>query len=248
MVDLHESLRPAVTAAPPPVEEIAARARGRRRRRRASATGVGVLAIGLAAVATAGALRGPDATVTVADASPDGPSEATSPTTEDSPTWSEPRPEPDALAPSPTSGLAADSGQARDRDGSDLGDGSDRIDGSGDGDGSASSTDQLETPSSSMAPPPPRPTTSPGLAIDETITSRWEDGYCLQIEVVNDAAERSAWQVVLDLDGTIATTWNAAVADAGDGRFVFSGLADYNPTIGPGEATTFGACVDTVSG
>lgn len=88
--------------------------------------------------------------------------------------------------------------------------------------------------------------TTQGLATSISTTSAWEDGYCIQVDVDNDTADGSAWQVVLELGGTINTTWNAdAVASDRPGVFVFTGLADFNVDLAPGSMTSFGTCVDT---
>lgn len=92
---------------------------------------------------------------------------------------------------------------------------------------------------------PNHPMTTPGIRTSETITSQWDDGYCVQIEVINDSTDQDSWQVVLDLDGTIATLWNATVSETSPGTFAFSGLEGYNATILAGAVTSFGACVDT---
>ncbi len=99
-----------------------------------------------------------------------------------------------------------------------------------------------ETPDSIVAPNP-RPT--PGLKTTVTTTSRWDAGYCFQIDLLNDTTEAQAWSLPIEVVGTVATIWNAVVIENEAGTSVFAGEEGHNTTIGPGALTTFGACIDT---
>jgi cellulase/cellobiase CelA1 len=87
-------------------------------------------------------------------------------------------------------------------------------------------------------------TTTPGIRTTSTTTSAWEDGYCIRVRVDNDGSEAVAWQVVIELDGTIATLWNATAAPGDGASTIFTG-SDWNAVLDPGALTTFGLCVDT---
>ncbi len=93
----------------------------------------------------------------------------------------------------------------------------------------------------------PLPMTTPGIKTSETATSQWEDGYCIQVEVSNEAQGLDMWQVELDLNGVVATVWNATFVQLDGGTVLFTGLAGYNEDLGAGSTTSFGTCVDTDS-
>jgi cellulase/cellobiase CelA1 len=88
------------------------------------------------------------------------------------------------------------------------------------------------------------PASTSGLRTSTTRTSEWDDGYCFQMDVTNQAGDGDGWRVVLDLGGSIDTIWNATATAAGD-QTVFSGEAGYNTDLAPGASTSFGACVTT---
>lgn len=228
MVDLHESFRPANTTAPLPLDELAARVRRRKRRRRASAAGLAVVTVAVAALAVAQLPDSPSETVTVADGIVAEEVERSTGEVADQP--SDPPREPTT---------------------------------STDGDRSTDSLDRSSptappeaTPSTGSTNAPagsdaavvplgePHPLTTPGLRTSAEPTSEWHDGYCVQIEVVNDTGEDVAWQVGLDLGGTIDALWNASAEDVGSGTYLFSGDGDHNATVAAGAATSFGTCVD----
>ena len=232
MVDLHDVLRPTEVVTPLPVSEIAGRARRRRRRRLATVTATLTLTLGTAALAVGSSLPPPDGAVTVADG-------AATPDVVGS----------DAAVPDQTA-----------------------ADGDGGQPSSSVTVPPAETVTSSRTPIDDRPPTSssgsaptgpdatastttgaasgdplattPGLQTSTTITSEWEDGYCLAVEVINEATTPVVWRVVFDLDGSIASLWNATAVDVDGGSAAFTGLEGYNTSIAPGAATSFGACVD----
>lgn len=222
MVDLDQSLRPIATVAPPPVSEIVARVEKRKRRRQISMTGLVVATTCVAAVAI---IRLPDpssSTAAVADID-----ESTS-TTADV-VVAEATDPPDTT-PSTSSSTASVA------------------------DSSTPTQTPTQTQTPSTAPEPGRgtsvpgaagPVTSPGIRTDATTTSQWATGYCKQFEVINDGSDQTRWQVVLELNGTIAELWNAAAVDIGGGTYVISGAEGYNTIVEPGSITSFGTCVDT---
>ncbi|MGH1492269.1 MAG: cellulose binding domain-containing protein [Acidimicrobiales bacterium] len=235
MVDLHDSLRPSGAAPPLPVSEIAARGKRRKRRRIISTAGVAAATLSIAAIAISSLPRSSAETVTVADESSDETTDQTTalPTTiastinTDTTTTTATTTTPD------TTTTTADSA---DTDADSVGGGTDDTE-------STTSTESSTSLSDGGAED--HPLTTPGIRTSTTITSQWEDGYCMQIEVINETVDRDSWEVGLDLDGTIATLWNATVFEMSSGTFVFSGLEDYNVTIQAGAVTSFGACIDT---
>lgn len=227
MVDLHDSLRPTGAAPPLPVSEIASRGKRRKRRRAISTAGLAVVTMSIAAIAISSLPGSSAETVTVADESADEPTDRTTvvpATIADTTTTT--------AAIATTDAVTADSGLGP--VGAGVGGGSDGV-----GASTESSTSLTDGGAAN------HPMTTPGIRTSTTITSQWDDGYCMQIEVINDTVDQDSWQVGLDLDGTIATLWNATVGETGPGTFVFSGLEDYNVTILAGAVTSFGACVDT---
>lgn len=235
MVDLHDSLRPTGTVSPLPVSEIVTRAKRRKRRRQISATGLAVATMGIAGFAISVVPWTPTETATVADggeafltdppeASTDDSSirEDSAEDSVDQPTTSRP----------PTSAgdeTTPSSVEAEPETSSTV----------------PSDTQSEGTASEDTASAQSRPVTTPGIRTNSTTTSEWEDGYCVQIDVVNDGPDRRTWQVVLDPDGTVNTLWNATVVEASAGTFVFMGIGGYNDTIQPGASTSFGTCIDT---
>ncbi len=257
MVDLRESLRPAGSANPLPISEIAARAGRRRRRRLATVTAAALLATAGSAALIINTLPRSNAAI-VADAAEPTPS-----------TTDRPEPASGTEATPPTTGPAAT--EAAPDAGADNGPedaGPTEADPAGDNPADAEpeqATDTGPEPTDTESPGIDRadtepgdpetgsenaePLTTPGLRTETTTTSRWEDGYCVEIEVNNEGETTArTWQVVLDLDGRIATLWSAAVDDSVDGRFVFSGVDGYNAVLDAGALTTFGACLDVEAG
>lgn len=227
MVDLHDSLRPVETAPPPPLSEIAARAVKRQRRRFVTATGAVALTVAVGAFALIGPLNGSTDSATVANGAADESTNPSDPADDDrgAPTES------DNVSSTVQSSLTERS--------------------------STPSTTSTSTTSTSTGPPdeatslstgstiPTSQTeTGSGLRIEETRTSEWDDGYCVQIELTNDAGDVVDWEVSLDVGGTIDTIWNATAIVDGD-RTVFSGLDGQNTDLLSGQTTSFGACINT---
>ncbi len=250
MVDLHDSLRPTGTAPPLPVSEIATRGRRRKRRRLVSTTGLAVATIGVAAFAISSLPRSSAETVTVADVADDGQAESADTPADDG---ADRPPESTTVPPSadgdpsesPTTAATATSTDPTANDEPPAGDADETSGSMEDTDPTTASTTQADTASEEAESAEPHPMTTPGIRTSIITTSEWEDGYCIQVTVGSDTVNQNGWQVAFDLDGTIATTWNATVVEASSGTFVFSGLDGYNADIRSGSETSFGTCVDT---
>ena len=78
------------------------------------------------------------------------------------------------------------------------------------------------------------------LAVTVQEDSHWGAGYCATVKVQNGGDTAVAWEVTLDIGGTITDLWNAVSAPAGD-QVQFKGL-DYNAVLDPGETASFGFC------
>lgn len=111
-------------------------------------------------------------------------------------------------------------------------------------------TDPVTTPTGStdgpVRPPESEPAeaaTTAGLRTSSERTSEWFDGYCFQMEVVNEGGPLESWQVVLDLGGAVDTFWNITAESSGE-RTVFTGIPGYNARLDAGDTASFGACVD----
>jgi len=262
MVDLRESLQPAGSATPLPISEIAARAGRRRRRRLATITTAALLAMAGTATLIVNSVPRSN-TAVVADAAEPAPSTMDEPGPTDGADTSPATTGPaateadsdDAIPDETTPGTTAEEDTVS-ADTASTGPDRSTGDSASSTGADPSETDGLDSPDSNPADIDTgdlgtggEPSTTPGLRTETTTTSQWEDGYCVEIEVNNEGETAArAWQVVLDLDGTIATLWSASIDDSTDGRFVFSGVAGYNATLDAGALTTFGACLDLEAG
>lgn len=250
MVDLQESLRPSGTTPPRPVSQIAADAKRRKRRRTVATTGTVATVLAIGGFAAVAVLRSPAPVTTIADGAATEQSAVTAalPDSGDPPT-----PDlslQDSSNPEAT-GSAEDSGPgpAEDEppDDAGLSEETAPVESAGQSEGAApadSSGDEAGTATTGTTPATDDPVTTPGLGINTTITSEWEDGYCVQIEVENDTDDQQTWQVVIERDGTVASLWNASVSEV-RGSFVFAGEEGYNTTLEPRADTSFGTCIHT---
>ncbi len=104
-------------------------------------------------------------------------------------------------------------------------------------------------------PAPLQPTTSPEdhvdpdadpndgqLQVDFTEQSRWQSGYCAQVQVSNVSSNEITWTIELDIEGTIYNAWES-MRSADTGLVSFSG-ANHNATLGPGQRASFGFCAN----
>ena len=94
---------------------------------------------------------------------------------------------------------------------------------------------------------PPGPIVDPGdptptgdVAYVLTESSRWETGYCSQVDVTNPGGAAVEWRIELGVEGVINNLWNATSEMAG-ARLRFKGV-DWNRTLAPGATTNFGFC------
>lgn len=251
MVDLRQSLEPSGPVTPLPMEEIAARAARRRRRRAVSVTAtVVVVTAGLGTVALRALPQTRSDSAVVADAADPIPPTAggqTSPGLEPDQQLTTPP----ATAADPTSDEASGTGTGPEATGTTRAQG-DRADtGPTTTERTGSEPDDQVQPDAEpddVAAPADRPATTAGLEVATTTTSSWEDGYCIEVAVDNGGGRTDGWQVVLDLEGTIATLWSATAIETEDGYLVFSGVAGYNATLAADARTTFGACLDVPAG
>lgn len=83
-------------------------------------------------------------------------------------------------------------------------------------------------------------------SIRRQLLSRWDQGYCEQIEVTNTQGRALAWTVNLPVEGEIQQLWNAEVQGRGDSA-QFSGV-DWNAVLENSGQTHFGFCVSTGAG
>jgi hypothetical protein len=88
----------------------------------------------------------------------------------------------------------------------------------------------------------PGPTTSPGIAVDVNVDSKWDAGECNTVTVTNATDAPISWQVVLALQGTIQNAWNAKYVQM-DTTFVWTG-EPYNAELAGKASTSFGFCLN----
>ena len=239
MVDLQRSLRPNDTIPPLPVSELAARAAGRKKRKRVATSGLVLGCVGVAVLAFANLPRSSTNTATVADGTEitavdrPAPEATTEPTTAESSATESPAGDQQDSAPPTAETEAVDEPTPTVT----------AVPPSTD------SADQAELDNYGLDGSGPAPSTTPGITTETTTTSSWEDGYCMQVTVINEGDKPVTWQVVLHLGGDIAELWNAAATsyegDLDGDLVVFSGKADYNTALQAGETTSFGTCVDS---
>ncbi|MCA9628444.1 MAG: DUF1588 domain-containing protein, partial [Myxococcales bacterium] len=76
--------------------------------------------------------------------------------------------------------------------------------------------------------------------VEDTLDSQWDAGSCHSVVVTNTGSANVTWAIELELGGTLDNYWNA-VASTNGARTRFSGV-DFNRTLAPGEAASFGYC------
>lgn len=69
----------------------------------------------------------------------------------------------------------------------------------------------------------------------------WGAGYCADVTVTNTTDAVVAWEVELELEGTINNHWNAEMTALAGNLYRFAGVA-WNAEIAPGESAGFGLC------
>lgn len=90
-------------------------------------------------------------------------------------------------------------------------------------------------------PDPPEPPTPGEITVSAHETTRWDGGYCMQVDLRNPGAEPVSWQVELPVAGGITSLWSARATPLSADRARFVG-EDYNATLRPEGTTTFGWC------
>jgi hypothetical protein len=81
------------------------------------------------------------------------------------------------------------------------------------------------------------------VAWERIETSRWQTGYCVQVNVRNDGQAPVSWAIVMDVDGVIANLWNAKASEVSGRSQEFVGV-EWNATIGASQSTNFGYCAN----
>lgn len=84
---------------------------------------------------------------------------------------------------------------------------------------------------------------APGLRWERVETSRWQSGYCVQVNVENTATTPTTWAIEMPVEGTFANLWSATATPLQNAIHRFVGV-DYNATLGPGQSTNFGFCAN----
>ncbi|MCY1072687.1 DUF1592 domain-containing protein [Nannocystis sp. RBIL2] len=89
--------------------------------------------------------------------------------------------------------------------------------------------------------PQPGPMTSPGIDVQITQDSKWEQGECNSVTVSNTTGAPIVWQVAIAMQGTIQNAWNAKYTQD-TMHFVWTG-EPYNAEVAAQGTTSFGFCI-----
>jgi len=81
------------------------------------------------------------------------------------------------------------------------------------------------------------------VAWERVETSRWQTGYCVQVNVRNAGQAPVSWAIVMDVDGVIANLWNATASEVSGRSQRFVGV-EWNATLGGSQSTNFGYCAN----
>ena len=111
----------------------------------------------------------------------------------------------------------------------------------------------MPDPVDPMDPPPAMP--GPGLGEVSAVVDLYDDwgaGACGEAIVSNEGPRRVVWEVNVDLPGTMTHLWDAEIHESNHPQSHHSALphawrvvgADWNRTLGQGDSTTFGFCLD----
>ncbi|MGK3988896.1 DUF1592 domain-containing protein [Sorangium sp. So ce136] len=85
----------------------------------------------------------------------------------------------------------------------------------------------------------PQPTNA-DFDVEEKVDSVWDSGGCKSVTVTNLGDAKAAWEITLQVDGTLSDVWNA-VGEAGNAGMKFTGV-DWNAQIEKGASASFGFC------
>lgn len=81
---------------------------------------------------------------------------------------------------------------------------------------------------------------SNGVTWTSRVTSEWQSGYCVQVDVTNNARNTQKWSLQHSVKGTIYAFWNARYTRNGDTLSVEG--EQWNQSLRSGESTNFGWC------
>jgi len=115
----------------------------------------------------------------------------------------------------------------------------------GDWDFDDPSTDPLD-PIDPVYPTDPTDPTGPtgqGILWERVETSRWQSGYCVQVNIRNTDAAPRTWAIEMPVDGAFANLWSATAMAVSGNVHRFVGV-EYNATLGAGQSTNFGFCAN----
>jgi endoglucanase len=73
-------------------------------------------------------------------------------------------------------------------------------------------------------------------------TNDWGSGYCADVQVKNGSTTTQTWRVVVQIEGSIYTLWNAVWQQSGS-SLTASGVS-WNATLAPGATAQFGYCAN----
>jgi chitinase len=108
-----------------------------------------------------------------------------------------------------------------------------------------------EEPSAAADPVAPAPGLE-GLSVDVQLVDEWGSGACGEGLVTNHADQSSAWEVHIDLPGTVTTFWDSEIQLSTHPHSEGSAIsqnwrvvgAAWNRTLAAGASTSFGFCLD----
>jgi type II secretory pathway pseudopilin PulG len=79
-----------------------------------------------------------------------------------------------------------------------------------------------------------------GVSWTSRVTSEWQTGYCVQVDVVNNARNTEKWRLQHPVRGTIYSFWNARYTRSGNTLDIEG--EQWNQSLRSGETATFGWC------
>jgi septal ring-binding cell division protein DamX len=111
-------------------------------------------------------------------------------------------------------------------------------------DGPPSTTTPTTTTTTSTTTTTTTPTTTSsapaGVTWTSRVTSEWQSGYCVQVDVTNNARNTQKWSLQHSVKGSIYAFWNARYTRNGDLLSVEG--EQWNQSLKSGESTNFGWC------
>ena len=82
---------------------------------------------------------------------------------------------------------------------------------------------------------------NPDLVVTVSEDYSWADGYCSLVLVTNYGNEELDWDVLISVEGSVSSYWNAEMEDAADEKVQFYGT-DSNYLLPPSAIVEFGFC------